>query len=190
MGTRSLILTFVALACAASARADLQFVPKVVDYELEGMKFKQLAFSDGTSKQITYAPPAGWEYSGNATKFTLYPSKQPQAQGTIFKVSLSQPAVFGEETIKKLTEEALASVPQGSTNVTVVSQEKNPLFIGGKETFLVTISYNLNRGDYERSTMFLNRGNEQIRFQFLSPAADFKDLQRAFLGSQCTWQNL
>ena len=190
MGTRSLILTCVALACAASARADLQFVPKVVEYELDGMKFKQLAFSDGTNKEMTYMPPTGWEYSGSATKFTLYPSKRPQARGTIFKVSLSQPAAFDEETIKKLIQEALASVPQGSTNVIVVSQERNPLFVDGKETFLVTISYSFNSENYECSMMFLNRGNEQVRFQFVSRAADFKDLQRAFLGSQCTWQNL
>jgi hypothetical protein len=38
--------------------------------------------------------------------------------------------------------------------------------------------------------MFLNRGNEQLRFQFVSRAADFKDLQVAFQASQLTWRNL
>ena len=82
---------------------------------------------------------------------------------------------------KKLTEEALAGVPSGSTNVTLVSQEMNPVKIGGKETFLVIVSYVFYGEQYERSVMFMNRGSEQIRFQLASRAADFKDLQRAFL---------
>ncbi len=62
--------------------------------------------------------------------------------------------------------------------------------IGGKETFLVLVSYVSYGTQYERSMMFMNRGNEQIIFQFVSRASDFKDLQRAFLASQFTWQNL
>ena len=78
----------------------------------------------------------------------------------------------------------------GSTNVTLVSQEMNPVKIGGKETFLVIVSYIFYGEQYERSMMFMNRGSEQIRFQLASRAADFKDLQRAFLASHFTWYNL
>ena len=190
MVTRSIAFVIIALSCLTAAGADLQFTPKESAYELEGIKFKQLVFSDGTNKAITYAAPPGWEYSGSTTKLTLHPSKKPQAQGIFSKVNLNQPAVFDAVTTKKLTEEALTSVPQGSTNVAVISQEKNPLFINRKETFLVTISYRFYGERYERSMMFLNRGNEQIRFQLVSRASDFKDLQRAFLGSHCSWQNL
>ena len=49
--------------------------------------------------------------------------------------------MFDEESRRKLTEEALGGVPDGSTNVTLVSQEMNPVKIGGKETFLVIVSY-------------------------------------------------
>jgi hypothetical protein len=89
-----------------------------------------------------------------------------------------------------LAAEVIASVPAGSTNVAVVAQEKNPFLIGQKETFLVVISYNFYGQNYQRSTMFLNRGNEQLRFQFVSLAADFKSLQMAFQASQVTWRNL
>jgi hypothetical protein len=190
MVARSLVLVCVVLVCAASAGADLQFTPKIIDYELDGMKFRKLAFSDGRNKEITYAPPAGWDYSGSSARFTLHPAKKAQAQGTISKITLNQPAVFDEETTKKLTEEVLTSVPEGSTNGAVISQEKNPLIIDGKETFIVTVSYTFYGENYERSMLFLNRGYEQIRFQLVSRAADFKDLQRAFLGSHCSWQNL
>ena len=98
--------------------------------------------------------------------------------------------MFDEKSRKKLTEEALGGVPSGSTNVTLVSQEMNPVKIGGKETFLVIVSYVFYGEQYARSMMFLNRGSEQIRFQLASRAADFEDLQRAFLASHFSWNNL
>jgi hypothetical protein len=190
MGTRPLTVTILTLLLAISARADLQFMPKLSEYELEGVKFKQLAFSDGNGKDVTYQQPTDWSYSGSAAKLTLHPPNKSQAEGTITKIPLSQPGGFDDQSIKQLTTEALASVPKGSTNITLVSQEKNPVFIGRKETFLVTFSYTFYGENYERSIMFLNRGSEQVRFQFVSRAADFKDLQRAFLASQFTWRNL
>jgi hypothetical protein len=190
MGTRTIALPLLLLLFAISASADLQFTPKVVEYELDNITFKQLAFSDGTGKEVTYQQPDGWDYSGSAAKLTLHPPKAAQAEGTITTVTLSQPGVFDGATPAKLAEEVLASAPKGSTNVTLVSQEKNPLLIGRKETLLIIISYTFYGQNYERSVMFLNRGNEQVRFQFVSRAADFKDLQRAFLASQFTWKNL
>lgn len=187
---RSLTLVLGGAFFIVSAQAELQLTPKISRYEADGVKIELLAFSDGGGQEITYSPPRGWEYSGSATKFTLRPPGKPQAEGTIVRTSVSEPAAFDDPTMKKLAAEVLASVPGGSTNVTLVSQAKNPLLIAQKETFLVTISYTFYGQNYQRSMMFLNRGNEQVRFQFVSRAADFKNLQMAFQASQVTWQNL
>src|ERR1700682_4859558 len=122
-------LTFLSLLGAlsiASARADLHLAPKVCEARVDGAKAKFLVFSDESGKDITYGPPTGWEYSGSTSRFTLHPPKKTQAEGTISRISLNQPAVFDDETMKKLTAETLASVPEGSSNVTLVSQQKNP----------------------------------------------------------------
>ena len=173
----------------ASAHADLDLTPKLSHYELDGVEFKQLAFSDG-SKVVTYAPPRGWDYSGSATRLSLRPPGKSQAEATIKKVALSQPASFDEGTVKKLVQEAIASVPPGSTDIQLVSQEKNPLMIERKETFLVALSYNFYGAACNRSILFLNRGTEQIQFQLTCRRADFRELQAAFLDSQHSWQNL
>ena len=186
---RPLILALAGSLLIAPARAELDLTPKLSEYELDGVKFKQLAFSDG-SKVVTYAPPRGWDYSGSATQLTLRPPGKSQAEATIKKVALSQPASFDEGTVKKLVQEAIASVPPGSTDIQLVSQEKNPLMIERKETFLVTLSYNFYATAYNRSILFLNRGAEQIQFQLSCRRADFKELQAAFLDSQHSWQNL
>jgi hypothetical protein len=186
------LLLLLGVLTVASARADLQLTPTLRETTLDGAKIKFLVFSDSddSGKDITYGPPNGWEYSGSTSKFTLRPPGKAQAEGTITRISLDQPAVFDDATMKKLTAEALASVPEGSTNVTLVSQQKNPLLIGRKETFLVIVSYTLYGDNYQRSMMFLNRGKEQVRFRFVSRAVDFKDLQAAFQGSHFTWRNL
>jgi hypothetical protein len=187
---RSLILTVSTWLVVGIARADLQFTPKIAEYELDGVKFKQLAFSDGDAKEITYAPPRGWDYSGTASQLTLHPRNKKQAEATISKIMLPRPVRFDEETMKGLVEEVIAALPHNSTNVQVVSQEKNPLMIEGKETFLVTLAYTFYGENYGRSILFLNRGNEQIRFQLGCRQADFQELQKAFLASQYSWQNL
>lgn len=81
-------------------------------------------------------------------------------------------------------------MPKGSTDIQLTSQEKNPLMIQRKETFLLTLTYNFYGQSYSRSILFLNRGKEQIRFQLACHQADFNELQKAFLGSQYSWQNL
>jgi len=187
---RSLTLVLAGAFLTVSAGAELQLTPKISPYEADGVKIELLAFSDGSGKAITYSPPRGWEYSGSPTKFTLRPPGKPQAEGSIVRVSLAQPAVFDDPAMKTLAAEVLAAVPGGSTNVTLVSQEKDALLIAQKETFLVVISYDFYGQPYRRSAMFLNRGNEQVRFQFVSRAADFKTLQMAFQASQLTWRNL
>ena len=190
MVSRSLTVLFLSLILLVGARAELNLSPKLADFDGEGMTFHHLVFSDGSGSEITYRPPDGWQYSGSATKLTLHPPNKAQAEGTITTVPLSHPGAFDEETMGQLVKQALAEVPQAGTDLTLVSQEKNPVKIGGKETFLVVISYMFYGERFERSSMFMNRDSEQIRFQFVSRAADFNDLQRAFLGSQCTWYNL
>jgi hypothetical protein len=173
----------------AIARADLQLTPSVDEYLLEGVKFKQLAFFDGGQK-VTYQSPHGWNYSGTATQLTLYPPNKVLAEATIARVPEPSQGKFDDETVKKLVAEAVASIPKGSANVVVESQERAPLRIGNRETLLVVIGYDALGSNFTRSILFINRGAEQIRCQLTCRTTDFRELQKAFLGSQYTWRNL
>ena len=186
---RSLTLILCGAFFIAAARADLLLTPKLTEYKADGATLKHLEFSDD-GKTVTYQSPQGWDYSGNSTQLTLRPPNKAQAEATITRVPLSQPGNFDEASLKKLINEALVLVPKGSENINVVSQEKNLLMIEHKETFLITLSYTLYGQKYGRSILFLNRGNEQIRSQLTCHEADFKELHKAFLRSQNTWQNL
>lgn len=184
-------VTFVLLLLGSTAGAGLQIVPETIEYELEGIKFHQLAFPDSEqSAPVKYAPPRGWRYSTRASQLLLEPSRVPEAEGIIRVVKLPHPQVLDEPTIKNLCEEATTSIPGGATNVTIVSQQKNPMLIEKKETALVVINYEFYGVPYTRSVMFLDRGNEQVQFQLTSPRAKFSELQKEFMASHFTWQNL
>jgi len=186
---RAVGLVLSAALFVASARAELLLTPKVSEYKADGATFKRLEFSDG-GKTVTYESPRGWDYSGNSTQLTLRPPNKAQADATITRVPLSQPGSFDQESLQKLVSDSVALVPKGSENVSVVSQEKNSVMIQSKETFLITLSYTFYGQKYGRSILFLNRGNEQMRFQLTCRQADFEELHRAFLRSQHSWHNL
>lgn len=187
---RSLILALAIFLPAGFAGAELQLTPSIDEYVLDGAKLKQLAFDDG-GKKITYQSPRNWSYSGTSTQLTLHPAGKPQAEATISTVSRPDQTQFDEDTVKKLVAEATALVPKGSTNVAVESQEKAPLRIGRRETFLLVLSYSLANQTYNRSILFVERDKgEQIRCQLTCRAGDFKELQKTFMSSQYTWRNL
>jgi hypothetical protein len=158
---------------------------------VEGVKFTRLAFNSDGSAEVTYTPPKDWNYSGTPTKLTLHPPGKAPAEGTIATLKLPAPQSLDDETTARLTQETLASVPQGSTTVVLVSQEKSPVTIGEKETYQVVVSYEFFGQKFQKSVLFLNRSaTEQVRFQLVSRAADFPDLQRLFMTSLFSIQHL
>jgi hypothetical protein len=188
MVSRAVILVAGVFLLSTSARADLKLTPQIAEYDLDGFKMKHLVFSDG-SRRVTYAPPAGWDYSGSANLFVLHPSHS-RGEATIARIALPQKESFDDETTKRLIDEVIASAPKGADNVALVSQEKNPLMIERKETLLIMIKYDFHGEPFSRSVMFLNRQDDQLRFQLTAPRSNFPELQRAFQASHYSWQNL
>src|ERR1022692_1194791 len=97
---RSLTPALIGALFIASVRADLQLTPTISEYQLDGVTFRQLAFSDG-EKKITYQSPRGWDYSGSATQLVLHPPNKAQAEATITRIPLPEPGKFDEESLKK-----------------------------------------------------------------------------------------
>jgi hypothetical protein len=186
---RFLNLILSGVLFAASAHGDLMLTPRIVAIEKEGGSSKHFAFSDG-AETITYQPPRGWDYSGSATELTLRPPNKAPAKATITRIPLLHPGSFDDDCEKELVDEAIALLPQGSEEVSVLSQEKNLMMIQGKETFLIVLSYTYYGDRYSRSILLLNRRDEQLRFQLTCRESDFTELHRAFFASHGTWQHL
>ncbi|PZR79099.1 MAG: hypothetical protein DLM52_01755 [Chthoniobacterales bacterium] len=190
MGARAVVFACSTALIVGLARADLQLTPRKSEYELEGIKLDRLAFPGTSGKDPTYQQPPGWTYSGSASKLSLYPPGNSQAEARISLVALSERADFGEEGLKKLIAAAMACAPKDGTAVAVISTDRNPIKISGKETFRVLLRYNLFGQVFKRSVIFLNRERDQIRFEFAARDSDFDTLEQAFRSSLCTWRNL
>jgi hypothetical protein len=185
-------LTRIALfgwLAVGAAQATLPLTPTLDEVELDGTKLTQLAFRDGETK-VTYQPPRSWEYHGSATQLTLRPPAKTQAEAVIVSVPMAEPIALEGEPLKKLEAQLMAALPGGSQNVTIASEEKSPVIISGKPTVLVFFKYEFGGEAYARSVLLLNRPGEQLRFQLTARQSDFEQLQKAFFGSQFTWQHL
>lgn len=179
-----LLLLFTGLA-----RADLNFTFQTSEFDLDGVKLQQLVFADG-NRQITYTPPRGWQYFGDQDRLRLLPPAGQPGDAAVTRTKLLQPQVFDDATMKRLTEEVIASLPAGARRASVTAQEKNAVQIERKETFMVTVNFELYGMTQTRSVLFLNRDTEQIRFQFTCQQPAFPKLQKQFFASHFSWQNL
>ncbi|MGI9089202.1 MAG: hypothetical protein ACR2HH_15925 [Chthoniobacterales bacterium] len=189
MGTYSLTLVIATFLGCAAAHGELNLSPRLAEFEGEGLKFHHLVFADG-GQEVTYQQPAGWDFSGGPTKLTLHPKDKISAEATVTRVPQGTPLMLDEAGLKKLVDDAQATLPAGSTDIQILSQEKDAVKIGTKETFLVTMAYVSNGQRFGRSLLFMGRGNELIRFQLICRLEDFKDLHEEFRRSYFTWHNL
>ncbi len=181
-----LVLFFV----AATVRGDLQFNPQTGVYDLDGIKFERLVFYDGPAK-ITYSPPVGWHYTGESNKLVLWPPRVTEAEASVTVRKAGEFPSFDADGIKRLTDEAVASLPSGATRINIVSQATDPVVIERKGTYLCVMEYERGGVLWSRSVLFLNRKpGEQIQFQLTCKHGDFAALERAFQASHFTWQNL
>jgi hypothetical protein len=183
------LIVLLCFGCASVGHAELDLSPKFSYYELDGLQFRKLVFVEN-GREVTYVPPRDWDYSGSATRLILHPPRKAQAEAAITTTSLPSGTGLDEAATNTLVNETLRSVPVGSTHIAVISQERNPLLIAGKETFFVSVTYIFYGETYTRSVLFLNRASEQMRFQLISRSSDFEELQAEFQRSLYSWKNL
>jgi hypothetical protein len=171
----------------SSAFAGIDFTPTTGERTLEEIKFPQLFFHENDRK-ISYEQPRGWTYTGDSSRIKFTPPNVPQAFGEIAQAPLPKPQNFDDETIKLLQDQVIHSLPGDSHDVVLVSAEKNPLMINGRETYEVTVAYQFYGERYQQSVLFMNLPDTQLTFRFLSRKPDFEKLHRAFRGSLSSLQ--
>src|SRR2546423_10214948 len=169
--TSSLFLALVTLSTPLLGSID--FTVTTSERVLDGIKFQQLIFHEN-GRKITYEQPRGWSHSGNSTSITFTPPNIPQAQASIEQLPLREPQNFDEPTMKTLQEQVLAAVPPNSQKVVIVNTEKNPFMINRHETFEVTVAYEAFGAEFQRSVLFVNLPNTQLRFRVTARKQDFE----------------
>ncbi|HEY2713297.1 MAG TPA: hypothetical protein VGI60_12340 [Chthoniobacterales bacterium] len=186
---KRICLTLVWLSLLNNALAGFDFTPTPAERTLEGVVFKQVIFHQD-DHAVAYEPPRGWTCIGDKSKMTLVPPNLSLVQCTIDQVPLPAPQSFDAVTTKQLQQQVIASMPSGSENIQLVSEEQNPVRINQQESYAVTMSYRFYGQDYETSVLFANLGNTQLHFRTVALKKDFEAVRRAFRASLFTlsWQ--
>ena len=183
-------ISWLLVISATTALGDLSLSPQKEEFLLDGVKMWHLAFETGLNQKATYQPPRGWLYSGSTNQLTLQPPGKSQTRIAITKTPLKEPASLDEDSRKKLAAEALASLPQGSKEQKIQSEEANPLRISGNDTYLVQLTYTFYGENFSCYCLFLRHKPYQVRFQLTSRESDYKELSQAFQRSLYTWQHI
>ncbi len=170
-----------------NADASIDFTPTTGERVLEGIVFPQLIFHEN-GRPITYEQPRGWTYSGEAARIRFTPPEFRQAIAEITQSPLTEPASFDEATMKLLQTRVLASIPPGSQNAVIVSEEHSPITISGQPTYAVTIGYNLAGQDYRLGALFVNLKDTRLQFLVIARKEDFDKVNRPFRGSLISLQ--
>jgi hypothetical protein len=172
---------------AVSANASIDFTPTLGKRVLDGITFQQLIFHQDGHK-ITYEQPSGWKFAADSQRILFTPANTTQAQAEIEQSPLEAPQKFDEATVKRIQEEVLVAIPSNCLNVALVSAEKNPLMVNRLETFEIVVSYQISGVEFERSILFLNLPDTQLRFRVTARKLDFEKIHKAFRGSIYSWQ--
>ncbi len=184
------VTSLIFLGLCGSVLAGLDLSPRLESYELDGVKMSQLTFGTGTQSKASYQPPADWKYSGGKDHLDLQPPALAQAKAKISQLSIGTVLSFDGTGRQRLREEAILSLPRGSQEVEVTSEELNPLQIDGKQTYLVELTYTFFGEKFACYSLFLNRQPEALSFRLSCRAKEYPELRQAFHKSLYTWQNL
>jgi hypothetical protein len=182
---RSLAL-LLAVAMPVSAAIDLS--PTASVRELEGVKFPELIFRDGADT-VSYEPPSGWSYRGNANILTLTPAHKNEAQASIQVLASSRGAPqLTPARLAELKQVAIDLVPKDAGSVKVIAEEQNPLKIDGRDTFGVTLAYTFYGQSFQSYILFCDLETSQLRFRLVCASRDHSELAKLFQSSLCSLQ--
>ena len=95
-----------------------------------------------------------------------------------------------EEGLKRLRDEAISSLPQGSEHVAITNVELNPLQIEHKQTYLIELTFTFFGEKFACYSLTLDRRPEAISFRLTCRQKDYSELRQVFHKSLFTWQNL
>jgi hypothetical protein len=174
-------------ACAISARGAIDLTPSVSEYTAEGMTFRQLWFKDG-KRRVVYELPSQWSYRGaGGSSLQLAPQNSARADASIQVADLPKPQAFDEKLFAVLKEQSIRAAPPGVQDVTLLSEEINPIRLDRGDAYCVTITYRALGETFLRSTLYVILSDAQLTFRLTARKADFEPLQRAFRSSILSW---
>ncbi|MFL6541997.1 MAG: hypothetical protein ACJ8I9_02400, partial [Chthoniobacterales bacterium] len=139
--------------------------------------------------QVTYVLPQLWSWRGGGTQVQLTPPNSPRASAVIEALHLDTPMALDDKAVEAIRQQFTAFLPPGSNGATLISEERDPVPLGGNlHSYEISASYQALGAVYVRSILFVNTPDTQLRFKVTAPKAEFDALYRTFRASLTSWQ--
>jgi hypothetical protein len=183
-------ITLIAiLALVGTARGDLNLVPVTSSYESDGAHFSHLVFRDGPGS-VTYVPPSQWTYTGNGTRFVLYPPNSARVDATISTAGTAAAIPLSIETVEHFEIVARTLLPRDTTTIEKRGMIFNPLRICGHPTVEFIFDFVVFAQRYHLSCLMLPREHDNVFFMICSPSDRFDQYRAEFHRSLYTLEGL
>jgi hypothetical protein len=169
-----------------SARADINLTPIPYEREVDGIKIPEVRFRDGKT-QVSFRPPAGWTCNGTSNKATLRPANS-DVEAKIEALPPIGILELNNEGMKQLRGQALAAIPEGATDVQVLTEGIGAVLVDGRETYQITVAYSFYGKSLRTGMVMLNLEAQQLIFRLGATAKDYERFEKFFWASLCSWQ--
>lgn len=166
---------------------EIEFSANLQEFGSQGLAYRRLIFKDA-QHTISYQPPPGWICALVGKHLYLKPPNQNFAAAQIKAVPLIASQPFDKIITAALTEQVLASLPEGTLNHVLLKEEMDTVSLNNHQSYEVTVSYEALGQTFRRSVLFINTPANRIVFKFTAREVSFDALHQAFRNSILTWE--
>jgi hypothetical protein len=139
---------------------------------------------------VSYQPPRDWKCTGQKNQLNVQPDKLSQASARVIKLPESEVITLDEGGKAELKRKALQSLPDGSQDAEVKSEQVDPMQIDRLHTYLIELKYVFFGEKFACYSLTVDRKPHALNFRLTCREKDYDQLRRAFEASLYTWQNL
>ncbi len=182
---KSLFLLFLPVL-VGSTYAAIDLTPVVTEVVEDAVIYREVSCKTPEGNVVFTLPP-GWTIRGQKGRAQMTGTDKSFAEATIEATPLEKPEPLDEAAIAKFKQQVLATLPAGSTKVTVVNEAQNSLMPGGNSSFEVVVTYDLWGKIFQRSALLVDAPQDRLTFRFTCLKADFAPLNTNFRRSLMTW---
>ena len=176
------------MAGAPEVRA-LDFQVQSIQVEEDGYKHEQPFLRNDEHTRIFLTLPAGWDRTAEPNALTLSARAENETTIRLEKSPLTPDLPFKEKGLDAYRQRALASVPQGATEVQVSVDLDEPLPIFHWKSHEFVVDYVFFGRAFRRSQVFLDlNATEQILMTTVAPKAGFDRAHEAAFDVLRSWQ--
>ena len=175
------------VAAPDSHALDFQLQSNVV--EEDGFKHEQWFFHNDDKTNVIVDLPSGWDHQAEPGSLTLTATGETDSMVRVEKSAFAPDLPFKDKGLETYRRRALATVPQGATEVLLTAEHDEPLPIFHWKSYEFVVDYVFFGRAFRRSVVFVDLNTrEQLVVTAVAPKAGYDRAHGAAFDVLRSWQ--